>query len=243
MQVLLISDDKSWSRPYKQLARFTAVRGLLSAKQFCQHQRHPIDAIICDASEIPLQKRCLHTLLQTAPLMVWQRERSCTDELFYLQAGVQHYCSGDVPAELMAEYLRLVKRRVLIAEKGNTSSDNQWPWLGIYPERHVVMLGRHEIVGLTVTEFKLFDCLLSRPGQVKNRDQLMDVAYDEQVYVDDRTVDSHIRRLRKKLRKLTGHTDAGNIIETIYGIGYVGRPEKVECLFVEPTQVTAIYNH
>jgi two-component system response regulator ChvI len=72
-------------------------------------------------------------------------------------------------------------------------------------------------VRLTVTEFLILEALARRPGMVKNRDQLMDVAYDDQVYVDDRTIDSHIKRLRKKFREID--TDF-NSIETLYGIGY-----------------------
>jgi len=72
-------------------------------------------------------------------------------------------------------------------------------------------------VSLTVTEFLLLQALAQRPGFVKSRDQLMDVAYDDQVYVDDRTIDSHIKRLRKKLRMVDQEFSA---IETLYGIGY-----------------------
>jgi two-component system response regulator ChvI len=84
------------------------------------------------------------------------------------------------------------------------------------PLRHGVTW-RGSDVALTVTEFILLQAMAVRPGFVKSRDQLMDVAYDEQVYVDDRTIDSHIKRLRKKLRMV----DEGfNAIETLYGIGY-----------------------
>ena len=72
-------------------------------------------------------------------------------------------------------------------------------------------------IWLTVTEFLLLQALAQRPGFVKSRDQLMDVAYDDQVYVDDRTIDSHIKRLRKKMRNTDGDFSA---IETLYGIGY-----------------------
>jgi len=72
-------------------------------------------------------------------------------------------------------------------------------------------------VSLTVTEFMLLQAFAQRPGFVKSRDQLMDVAYDDQVYVDDRTIDSHIKRLRKKMRSVDEEFSA---IETLYGIGY-----------------------
>jgi two-component system response regulator ChvI len=72
-------------------------------------------------------------------------------------------------------------------------------------------------VRLTVTEFLILQALAQRPGYVKSRDQLMDAAYDDQVYVDDRTIDSHIKRLRKKFRDIDDTFDA---IETLYGVGY-----------------------
>ena len=84
------------------------------------------------------------------------------------------------------------------------------------PLRHAVSWKGND-VSLTVTEFLLLQALAQRPGFVKSRDQLMDVAYDDQVYVDDRTIDSHIKRLRKKIRLVDPEFSQ---IETLYGIGY-----------------------
>ena len=72
-------------------------------------------------------------------------------------------------------------------------------------------------VALTVTEFLILQALAQRPGVVKTRDALMDAAYDDQVYVDDRTIDSHIKRLRKKFKNVDDDFD---VIETLYGVGY-----------------------
>ncbi len=72
-------------------------------------------------------------------------------------------------------------------------------------------------VRLTVTEFLILQCLAQRPGFVKSRDNLMDAAYDDQVYVDDRTIDSHIKRLRKKFKVVDDNFDS---IETLYGVGF-----------------------
>ena len=84
------------------------------------------------------------------------------------------------------------------------------------PERHsCTWEGRP--VTLTVTEFLILQSLAQRPGIVKSRDSLMDAAYDDQVYVDDRTIDSHIKRLRKKFKAVDDNFDA---IETLYGVGY-----------------------
>ena len=70
---------------------------------------------------------------------------------------------------------------------------------------------------LTVTEFLILEALAQRPGFVKTRDSLMDAAYDDQIYVDDRTIDSHIKRVRKKFRMVDKEFDS---IETLYGVGY-----------------------
>jgi two-component system response regulator ChvI len=72
-------------------------------------------------------------------------------------------------------------------------------------------------VQLTVTEFLLVKALAARPGIVKSRDQLIDAAYGENIYVDDRTIDSHVKRIRKKFRAVDSSFAQ---IETLYGIGY-----------------------
>ena len=77
--------------------------------------------------------------------------------------------------------------------------------------------GEREAVTLTVTEFLILQALAHRPGVVKSRNALMDAAYDDQVYVDDRTIDSHIKRLRKKFKVVD---DDFEMIETLYGVGY-----------------------
>jgi two-component system response regulator ChvI len=92
-------------------------------------------------------------------------------------------------------------------ERGNLVMDQ---------ERHTCTW-KNEPVTLTVTEFLILQSLAQRPGVVKSRDALMDAAYDEQVYVDDRTIDSHIKRLRKKFKMVDDDFD---MIETLYGVGY-----------------------
>jgi two-component system response regulator ChvI len=84
------------------------------------------------------------------------------------------------------------------------------------PARHRVTWDGKDVT-LTVTEFLILEALAQRPGFVKSRDQLMDTAYQDDVYVDDRTIDSHIKRLRRKFRQVDGDFKA---IETLYGVGY-----------------------
>ena len=83
-------------------------------------------------------------------------------------------------------------------------------------ERHTCSWNGKNVT-LTVTEFLILHALAQRPGVVKSRDSLMDAAYDDQVYVDDRTIDSHIKRLRKKFK---AEDDSFDMIETLYGVGY-----------------------
>ena len=88
--------------------------------------------------------------------------------------------------------------------------------LRIDPERHTCTW-KNQPVTLTVTEFLILQALASRPGVVKSRNALMDAAYDEEIYVDDRTIDSHIKRLRIKFRV---RDVAFDMVETLYGVGY-----------------------
>jgi two-component system response regulator ChvI len=84
------------------------------------------------------------------------------------------------------------------------------------PARHKV-LWDGQLVSLTVTEFLILETLAQRPGVVKTRNQLLDIAYNDDVYVDDRTIDSHIKRIRRKFRAVDPAFDS---IETLYGVGY-----------------------
>jgi two-component system response regulator ChvI len=84
------------------------------------------------------------------------------------------------------------------------------------PARHRVKWDGRDVT-LTVTEFMILEALAQRPGVVKSRNQLMDVAYQDDIYVDDRTIDSHIKRMRRKFRATD---DSFNSIETLYGVGY-----------------------
>ena len=144
------------------------------------------------------------------------------DEVLGLRMGADDYVKKPFSQRLLVERIRALLRRqeaisgdgagaeapeTKVMERGNLRMD---------PLRHAVSW-KGKDVSLTVTEFLLLQALAQRPGFVKSRDQLMDVAYDDQVYVDDRTIDSHIKRLRKKMRTADSEFAA---IETLYGIGY-----------------------
>ena len=144
------------------------------------------------------------------------------DEILGLRMGADDYVKKPFSQRLLVERIRTLLRRKEIVEGTITPIETEKTkimvrgHLAMDPLRHSVRW-KDKDVTLTVTEFLLLQALAQRPGFVKSRDQLMDVAYDDQVYVDDRTIDSHIKRLRKKMRMVD---DEFTAIETLYGIGY-----------------------
>jgi two-component system response regulator ChvI len=141
------------------------------------------------------------------------------DELLGLRMGADDYIKKPFSQKLLIERIRALIRRIEIA---GDSGDQ--PAAGALVRGELVLdPGRHictwkgQKVDLTVTEFLILKSLAQRPGHVKNRDQLIDAAYGEHIYVDDRTIDSHIKRLRKKFREVDN--DFAHI-ETLYGVGY-----------------------
>lgn len=142
------------------------------------------------------------------------------DEVLGLRMGADDYVKKPFSQRLLVERIRALLRRKQAIETGEEGTDEAKTIvrgnLEMDPLRHQVKWKGQDVT-LTVTEFLLLQALAQRPGVVKSRDQLMDVAYDDQVYVDDRTIDSHIKRLRKKMRSVD---DEFSSIETLYGIGY-----------------------
>jgi len=143
------------------------------------------------------------------------------DEILGLRMGADDYVKKPFSQRLLLERIKTLLRRKE-AQEGNIIADTEETKvlvrgnLTMDPLRHAVTWKGNDFT-LTVTEFLLLQALVQRPGFVKSRDQLMDVAYDDQIYVDDRTIDSHIKRLRKKMRMAD---DSFSAIETLYGIGY-----------------------
>lgn len=143
------------------------------------------------------------------------------DELFGLRMGADDYIRKPFSQRLLVERVKAVLRRSSpkvegAAPEGAEKVVLERGKLVLDPERHSCTWDGKPVV-LTVTEFLILQALAQRPGYVKSRDSLMDAAYDDQVYVDDRTIDSHIKRLRKKFKEVDDDFDA---IETLYGVGY-----------------------
>ena len=144
------------------------------------------------------------------------------DELFGLKMGADDYIAKPFSQRLVVERVKAVLRRFAPAQEGPGGSTAvaaqilERGKLRLDPERHMCHWDNKNVT-LTVTEFLILQALAMRPGVVKSRDALMDAAYDDQVYVDDRTIDSHIKRLRKKFKVVDDDFD---VIETLYGVGY-----------------------
>jgi len=140
------------------------------------------------------------------------------DELMGLRMGADDYIKKPFSQRLLIERIRTLLRREVNrggTEKGGEAAITRGE-LTLDPNRHLCTW-KNGPVELTVTEFLLLKALAQRPGHVKSRDQLMDSAYGENIYVDDRTIDSHIKRLRKKFKAIDNEF---NQIETLYGVGY-----------------------
>jgi two-component system response regulator ChvI len=142
------------------------------------------------------------------------------DELFGLKLGADDYIRKPFSQRLLVERVKAMLRRSSAKDGTNPKeADGKLLERGLLrmdPERHICTWNSKSVT-LTVTEFLILQALASRPGVVKSRNALMDAAYDDQVYVDDRTIDSHIKRLRKKFKSVD---DAFDMIETLYGVGY-----------------------
>jgi len=142
------------------------------------------------------------------------------DELFGLKMGADDYIAKPFSQRLVIERVKAVLRRGQARETAIGPDEStrviERGQLKLDPERHTCHWGDKNVT-LTVTEFLILQALAARPGVVKTRDSLMDAAYDDQVYVDDRTIDSHIKRLRKKFKQVDDNFD---VIETLYGVGY-----------------------
>ena len=154
------------------------------------------------------------------PVIVLTSRVQEIDEWFALKMGADDFIRKPLAQHLLTERVKAVLRRAapkdIAAPKEANSELLERGLLRMDPERHAC-IWKDKQVKLTVTEFLILEALASRPGVLKSRNALMDAAYGEQVYIDDRTIDSHIKRLRKKFRDTDREFD---MIETFYGVGY-----------------------
>jgi two-component system response regulator ChvI len=192
-------------------------------------ESEPSDLAILDVKMPRLDgMEVLRRLRQTSsvPVIMLTSKDDEIDEILGFNLGADDYIRKPFSQRLLIERVKAVLRRANPEEDealiGSPSADPatnkpiKRGRLTLDPARHDC-LWEGRPVRLTVTEFLLLQSLAQRPGFVKSRDNLMDAAYEDQVYVDDRTIDSHIKRMRKKFREVDPEFDA---IETLYGVGY-----------------------
>ncbi|MGE0748452.1 MAG: response regulator transcription factor [Rhodospirillales bacterium] len=191
-----------------------AIQGLTS---------HPVDLVILDIKMPRMDGMETLSRLRkqsNVPVIFLTSKDDEVDEILGLRMGADDYIKKPFSQRLLLERIRAVLRRREAAKQDGSPAENEPPTvrgdLTLDSARHMCSWRGSE-VDLTVTEFLIVKSLAIRPGHVKTRDQLMDAAYGEHVYVDDRTIDSHIKRLRKKFRAID--PEFGQI-ETLYGIGY-----------------------
>ena len=159
----------------------------------------------------------------TMPVIFLTSKDDELDEALGLAMGADDYIAKPFSQRLLIARIRAILRRQELA-RGQAVADKSEAEPQLIERGRLVMdPARHKVrwdgkdVTLTVTEFMILEALAQRPGVVKSRNQLLDIAYHEDVYVDDRTIDSHIKRIRRKFRAVDSSFDA---IETLYGVGY-----------------------
>ena len=188
-------------------------------------ENDPPDLVILDVKMPRMDgMEVLRRLRRTSdvPVIILTSKDDEIDELLGFNLGADDYMHKPFSQRLLIERVKAVLRR---AGAGGPEEEDaaevasralRRGRLTLDPARHDCLWNGLP-VKLTVTEFLLIQALAQRPGFVKSRDNLMDAAYDDQVYVDDRTIDSHIKRMRRKFREVDPEFDA---IETLYGVGY-----------------------
>ncbi len=184
----------------------------------------PVDVIILDIKMPRMDgMELLNRLRQESqvPVIFLTSKDEEIDEVLGLRLGADDYIKKPFSQRLLVERIRaLLRRREIAADEASAGAGGEGIIrrgdLTLDSVRHVcAWRGAH--VPLTVTEFLILKSLAARPGHVKSRDQLMDAAYGEHIYVDDRTIDSHIKRLRRKFKEADAKFSQ---IETLYGVGY-----------------------
>ncbi|CAN5174652.1 response regulator transcription factor [soil metagenome] len=185
---------------------------------------NPPDLAICDIKMPRMDGIELLTKLRKSsalPVILLTSKTDEPDEALGLTLGADDYIAKPFSQRLLIARIKAILRRAEMARKdAEPTSEEPEPLmrgaLAMDTARHKV-LWKDVPVTLTVTEFLILEALAQRPGVVKNRNQLMDAAYHDDIYVDDRTIDSHIKRLRRKFREADPDFNA---IDTLYGAGY-----------------------
>ncbi|MBL4589518.1 MAG: response regulator transcription factor [Alphaproteobacteria bacterium] len=155
----------------------------------------------------------------TFPIIFLTSKDDEIDEIVGLRMGADDYITKPFSQRLLVERIRVLLRRKMITEGHDISDEINVIARGelrLDDAKHTCTW-KNQAINLTVSEYLLLKALIERVGHVKSRDNLIDFAYGSGVYVDDRTIDSHIKRIRKKFKEIDPEF---NNIETVYGVGY-----------------------
>ena len=163
--------------------------------------------------------RRLRSVSEALPIIFLTSRDDEFDRVLGLELGADDYlCKPFSMRELVAR-IKVLFRRLSLAQPGAGTSEEKILDVGTLSldlQRYTAHLGG-DPVALTVTEFMILHALVRHPGHVKTRQHLMEEGYPHDTFVSDRTIDSHIKRLRRKLTAVDGGFDG---IETVYGLGY-----------------------
>ena len=221
--IVLVDDDISVLRPLtEQLEtegyKVKAFQSSLDAKGFFKTQSPDLaifDIKMPDLNGYQLLKE-VRSGNPNLPIIFLSSKIEEQDELIGFTLGADDYITKPFSKHLLLARVTAVLRRHQTKIIPSSEKIIKAGPLEIDQERHLVTW-KHIPVNLTVTESMLLVSLAKRPGMVKNRSQLMDAAYDGTIYVSDRTIDSHIRNIRNKLKTTDSTCD---IISTVHGLGY-----------------------
>ena len=153
----------------------------------------------------------------TVPVVFLTSKDAEDDQLYGLSQGADDYITKPFSVRLLVERIRTILRRAEPARSTDSARALMVRGALVLDEDRHLCTWQGDALSLTVTEFLLLKALAQRPGHVKSRNQLMDAAYGDQIYVEDRTIDSHVKRIRKKFRAID---PTFSQIETLYGVGY-----------------------
>lgn len=186
-------------------------------------EMNPVDLVVSDIKMPRMDgMEVLNKIREksSVPLIFLTSKDDEIDQVLGLRMGADDYITKPFSQRLLIERIRAILRRNELRSSPQDTSDSNTILtqgdLRLDEDRHLCTWKGKE-VSLTVTEFLLVKALALRPGHVKSRDSLMDIAYGDAIYVDDRTIDSHVKRIRKKFKAVDDDFDN---IDTVYGVGY-----------------------
>ncbi len=195
----------------------TALRAMLD---------NPPDLAVCDIKMPRMDGLELLRRLRSAstiPVIMLTSKDDESDEELGLSLGADDYIAKPFSQRLLVMRIRAILRRSQLAKEAPEAESEAEPTVDLVRGKLTLNADRHHVlwdgkpVSLTVTEFMILEALAQRPGVIKSRNQLLDAAYSDDAFVDDRTIDSHIKRMRRKFRAVDPEFSS---IDTLYGAGY-----------------------